>query len=92
MHCVYYSTEMHPTYKIIHPYYQKIDGDSGIRQIKGWWIHDPPSGTFTKPNLNELSLCGWLQVFACSLFCWPCFFLPCFCSMNYEGYQIPDYV
>jgi len=81
-----YSQTKHPYYQVFYPQNTRT-GET----IKGWWIKDAPSGTFTSPNPCEMNSCGWLQVFFCFLFIWPCSPLPCFFSGNYEGYQIPDF-
>ena len=81
-----YSKDPHPHYPIVYP-----KPYSSAKKVKGYWIRDPPSGTFTNPDIGHMSTSGWIQVFCCTLFCWPCFFLPCLFSMNYDGYQVPDY-
>jgi len=82
-----YSVTKHPYYKVVYPKNLQT-GET----IKGWWIKDVPSGVCTTPNPCEMNPCGWLQVFGCFLIAWPCCFLPCFFSSNYDGYQIPDFV
>lgn len=81
-----YSLVKHPRYRVIYPKHINT-GES----IKGWWIKDEPNGTCTSPSPGEMNGCGWLQVFFCILFCWPCSPVPCFFSGNYDGYQIPDF-
>ena len=78
-----YSSGRHPSYKIY--------GYDGKKNIKGWWLRDPPDGCFTRSDPINFSDRGWIQVFCCLLFCWPCTCLPCFLSCNYDGYQFPDY-
>jgi hypothetical protein len=72
------------------PYYITY-GDDKSKKLKGWWVRDPPSGFFTNSDPINLSNRGWIQVFCCILFCWPCSCVPCFLSCNYDGYQFPDY-
>lgn len=77
-----------------HPYYQVRCSRRKLRsgrRIKGWFIYDYPDGIFTGPDPTNMNESGWCQMLCCLMCCSPCFLLPCFLSINYYGYQIPDF-
>jgi hypothetical protein len=82
-----FSKTPHPHYKVVQP----LDNMNNEGDVVGWWIFDPPDGCITAPRLDQLTMCGWLQVGVCFVLFWPCMLLPCFFSKNYEGYQMPIY-
>ena len=82
-----FSKEKHPTYPVFHEHSIPETG----QKITGWWIRDKPSTVLTRPDPEKLNGCGWIQVFTSLFFCWPCAWVPCICSFNYDGYQIPCY-
>ena len=81
-----YSETKHPTYVVK---WNEHDFQEG-KIIKGWWIYDSPQDScFVVPDPTLLRGTGWIQVLCCFLFCFPCTCVPCFFSVNYDGFQIP---
>ena len=48
-----YSKDPHPHYPIVYP-----KPYSSAKKVKGYWIRDPPSGTFTNPDIGHMSTRG----------------------------------
>jgi hypothetical protein len=68
--------------------YQEHEPEPGRRLI-GYRLVKRRNEIFTKPNIQRLSIRGWIQSFLCCLCGCPC--LPFFLSTNYNIYQTPVY-